>query len=73
MVIDSRQCRSAIRRRRKCLACGSRFTTYEHRESPEALLDMQDAVLVEYERLGALVGQIAIRLKAVGRKRKPDE
>jgi transcriptional repressor NrdR len=28
-VIDSRSLGEAIRRRRKCLACGARFTTYE--------------------------------------------
>jgi transcriptional repressor NrdR len=34
-VVDSRSCESgsAIRRRRKCLACGRRFTTYERMET----------------------------------------
>lgn len=31
-VVDSRASGSAIRRRRECLACGRRYTTYEHVE-----------------------------------------
>ena len=31
-VIDKRDSNDAIRRRRECLSCGKRFTTYEHIE-----------------------------------------
>jgi len=31
-VVDSRASGAAIRRRRECLACGRRYTTYEHVE-----------------------------------------
>ncbi len=31
-VVDKRDSSSAIRRRRECLGCGKRFTTYEHVE-----------------------------------------
>eukprot|EP00825_Cyclidium_porcatum_P031870 TRINITY_DN33832_c0_g1_i2.p2 TRINITY_DN33832_c0_g1~~TRINITY_DN33832_c0_g1_i2.p2 ORF type:complete len:114 (+),score=5.64 TRINITY_DN33832_c0_g1_i2:132-473(+) len=39
-VIDSRSSREgmAIRRRRECLACGHRFTTYEEIEQPSGLM-----------------------------------
>lgn len=30
-VIDSRAFKAYVRRRRKCLACGARFSTYEYR------------------------------------------
>ena len=33
-VIDSRGSRGGIRRRRECLHCGTRFTTYEGRGEP---------------------------------------
>ena len=32
-VVDSRETEDSVRRRRKCLSCGSRFTTYERVES----------------------------------------
>ena len=40
-VLDSRPTEQGIRRRRKCLDCGFRFTTYEHaevRDSVKAML-----------------------------------
>lgn len=36
-VTDSRQAGETIRRRRECLACGERFTTYEQTHVPQAL------------------------------------
>jgi transcriptional repressor NrdR len=43
-VIDSRTTREgrAIRRRRECLACGFRFTTYENAENPALLVVKRD-------------------------------
>lgn len=43
-VIDSRSARDgrAIRRRRECLACGSRFTTYEYVEVESLLVVKRD-------------------------------
>lgn len=38
-VIDSRGSRGAIRRRRECLHCRHRFTTYEGRYQPIAASD----------------------------------
>jgi transcriptional repressor NrdR len=43
-VVDSRTARegSAIRRRRECLACGARFTTYEYVEKTPVLVIKKD-------------------------------
>lgn len=41
-VIDSREVASAIRRRRLCLACKHRFTTYERLESPNITVIKKD-------------------------------
>jgi transcriptional repressor NrdR len=43
-VVDSRAARdgSAIRRRRECLACGARFTTYEYVELTQVLVIKKD-------------------------------
>lgn len=43
-VVDSRTARdgSAIRRRRECLACGARFTTYEYVERTQVLVIKKD-------------------------------
>jgi transcriptional repressor NrdR len=43
-VIDSRSARDgrAIRRRRECLSCGSRFTTYEYIEAESLLVVKRD-------------------------------
>lgn len=38
-VKDSRKCAEGIRRRRRCDACGVRFTTFEHRS-----LDTEDVI-----------------------------
>jgi transcriptional repressor NrdR len=43
-VVDSRTARegAAIRRRRECLACGARFTTYEYVERTQVLVIKKD-------------------------------
>ncbi len=43
-VVDSRTARDgdAIRRRRECLACGARFTTYEYVERTQVLVIKKD-------------------------------
>lgn len=41
-VIDSRASSSSIRRRRECLACGKRFTTYENIETTPILVIKND-------------------------------
>ncbi|RME53862.1 transcriptional repressor NrdR [Candidatus Woesearchaeota archaeon] len=41
-VVDSRLSGSATRRRRECLACSKRFTTYERLEMPPLLVVKKD-------------------------------
>ncbi len=58
-VIDSRSAESgrAIRRRRQCLACSKRFTTYEHIENKTRLwVIKKDGTRVPYDRQKMLAG-----------------
>lgn len=59
-VVDSRSARDglAVRRRRECLNCGERFTTFEYIESRQLLVVKRDGRRVEYDR-GKLVSGIA--------------
>ncbi|OYT41467.1 transcriptional regulator NrdR [Candidatus Pacearchaeota archaeon ex4484_26] len=41
-VIDSRETEGAIRRRRECLQCGKRFTTYERVEKTDLVVIKKD-------------------------------
>ncbi len=49
-VLDSRNCdeNNSIRRRRECLACGKRFTTYETVEKTHILVVKSDKSRQEY-------------------------
>ncbi len=51
-VLDSRSARdgAAIRRRRECLKCGSRFTTYEEIDRDEVLVVKRDGTRQTFER-----------------------
>ena len=51
-VVDSRSSRGgrATRRRRECLACGHRFTTYEHIEEEPLLVQKRGGGAEEYDR-----------------------
>ena len=58
-VIDSRATEggAAIRRRRECLHCGKRFTTYEHIETTTKLTVIKkDGSRVPYDRQKMLAG-----------------
>src|SRR5437763_15173633 len=59
-VIDSRQSRdsSSIRRRRECLSCGYRFTTYEAIERSDLRVIKRDRTHEPFDR-GKLAGSIA--------------
>jgi transcriptional repressor NrdR len=52
-VIDSRSLANgdAIRRRRECLACGLRFTSYERREEKPLMVIKRDGRREPFERL----------------------
>src|SRR5665647_3764446 len=69
-VVDSRDLDDAatIRRRRECLACGARFTTYERIEAARLVVIKRDGVRQEFDREKLAAG---LR-KALTRRPVPD-
>jgi transcriptional repressor NrdR len=69
-VIDSRELDEAatIRRRRECVGCGARFTTYERVEAARLVVLKRDGVRQEFDRDKLAAG---IR-KALTRRPVPD-
>jgi len=59
-VVDSRatQEESAIRRRRECLKCGKRFTTYEYVEEVSLMVIKKDGRREPFDRKKMLSGMI---------------
>ena len=59
-VIDSRPAdeNSSIRRRRECLSCGKRFTTYETVESLPMVVVKKDGSRQSFDRRKVLGGMI---------------
>jgi len=59
-VVDSRSTaeESAVRRRRECLKCGKRFTTYEYVEEVSLLVIKKDARREPFDRKKILAGII---------------
>ena len=55
-VVDSRDDESAVRRRRECLACRHRFTTYERIESGRVFVVKKDGRREPYNREKVLGG-----------------
>lgn len=57
-VVDSRSCANggAIRRRRECLSCGSRFTTYERPEVASRMVIKKDGRREPFDRVKVLRG-----------------
>ena len=55
-VIDSRPSEDKKRRRRECLKCGKRFTTYEVVEQPMRIVIKRDGSLEPYDRNKLLSG-----------------
>jgi transcriptional repressor NrdR len=57
-VVDSRSSREgrAVRRRRECLICGERFTTYEYIEEIPLMVVKRDGNRVPYDRQKLLKG-----------------
>jgi transcriptional repressor NrdR len=49
-VIDSREAEDGIRRRRECLACGRRFTTYERVQAASLMVVKKDGRREEFSR-----------------------
>jgi transcriptional repressor NrdR len=59
-VLDSRPARDeeAIRRRRECLRCGRRFTTFEEPEKPRLFVVKRSGIREEFVRDKVLVGMV---------------
>jgi len=59
-VVDSRASSEglAIRRRRECLACGKRFTTYEHLEEQRLMVIKKDGRREPFDRHKLLSGLV---------------
>ena len=55
-VIDSRDVNEGIRRRRQCLSCGSRFTTYERLQPASLFVIKKDERREEFSRNKLLTG-----------------
>jgi transcriptional repressor NrdR len=55
-VVDSRDDESVVRRRRECLACKHRFTTYERMEAPRLFVVKKDGRREQYNRDKILSG-----------------
>jgi len=55
-VIDSREAEAGIRRRRECLSCGRRFTTYERVQVSPLLVVKKDGRREEFDRQKLLAG-----------------
>ena len=55
-VVDSRDDENVVRRRRECLACKHRFTTYERMEAPRLFVVKKDGRREQYNRDKILTG-----------------
>ena len=55
-VVDSRDVNDGIRRRRECLRCGSRFTTYERLQPASLFVIKKDERREEFSRNKLLTG-----------------
>ncbi len=55
-VVDSRDDESVVRRRRECLDCKHRFTTYERMEAPRLFVVKKDGRREQYSREKVLTG-----------------
>ncbi len=64
-VIDSRPSENheAIRRRRECIRCGTRFTTYERREEIPLLVIKRDGNKETFERQKIMRGLVRATVK----------
>jgi transcriptional repressor NrdR len=70
-VIDSRlsETKDAVRRRRECLSCGKRFTTYERREPLRLMVVKRDGEREPFDRAKLHAGL----MKACAKQRVSDE
>jgi transcriptional repressor NrdR len=57
-VVDSRESEDSVRRRRECLKCTKRFTTYERAEITDLIVVKKDNKREPFERAKLLKGMI---------------
>jgi len=71
-VIDSRPSRDerSVRRRRECVGCGKRFTTYEYVEEIALQVLKRDGTISEYDRNKLVMG---VRIAAAKRPISMDD
>jgi transcriptional repressor NrdR len=64
-VVDSRPSENheAIRRRRECVRCGTRFTTYERREETPLLVIKKDGAKETFDRQKIMRGLVRATVK----------
>lgn len=64
-VVDSRPSENheAIRRRRECVRCGARFTTYERREESPLLVVKRDGAKETFDRQKVMRGLLRATVK----------
>lgn len=55
-VIDSRPKDSKIKRRRECINCGARFTTFEEVEKPLLMVEKRSGSYEEFDRKKLITG-----------------
>ena len=55
-VLDSRPAEHRIRRRRECIFCGKRFTTYEMVERPLLMVKKRDGSFEPFDRQKLITG-----------------
>jgi transcriptional repressor NrdR len=55
-VVDSRDVNDGVRRRRQCLSCGARFTTYERLQPASLFVTKKDERREEFDRNKLLSG-----------------
>jgi transcriptional repressor NrdR len=67
-VVDSRDDESVVRRRRECLSCKARFTTYERMEAPRLFVVKKDGRREQYNR-----DKVTAGLRRAGEKRPISE
>ncbi|WP_066342175.1 transcriptional regulator NrdR [Azohydromonas lata] len=66
-VVETRETDDAVRRRRRCLGCERRFTTYERAEITLPAVVKKDGSRVEFDRAKLRASmQLALRKRPVG-------
>lgn len=69
-VVDSRETaeHDAVRRRRQCVACGKRFTTYERWERPDLRVRKRDGRVEDFDRDKLELGMLkAVQKRPISR------